>query len=260
MCGRFRFHHPAKEIEAAFGLELPAPLEPRYNIAPTQAVPVLFREPVKGGKIAWTVMRWGLVPAWSREGPGHGPPLHNARAETAASKPMFRNALKRHRCVVPASGFYEWSLPKGAPKKAPKQPWSVSASTGEPLAFAAIWDEWNSPDGSPLWSCSILTLDANDEMARIHHRMPLMFEGGRDERIEAWLDPSGDGDQLVREMLKHPAPKLKLEPISTLVNNARFDGPEILSPPSTSADKAALPKRPKKKAAEAEPTLFDDQA
>ena len=114
------------------------------------------------------------------------------------------------------------------------------------------------PDGSPLWSCSILTLDANDQMARIHHRMPLMFESGHDERIETWLDPAADGDKLVREMLRQPAPELRFDPISTLVNNARFDGPEILSPPAAAADKATLPKRPKKKIADAGPTLFDD--
>ena len=168
MCGRFTQHLSWEEIRRLADLVgQPRNLAPRYNIAPTTAIEVL--RPALGG-LELTPMRWGLVPSWWRKPLAELPSTFNARAETLGEKPMFRAAFKSRRCVVPASGFYEWTGEKGR-----KIPHYFSSADGQPLAFAALWDSWRDPNGKELLSATIVVGVANGWMSRFHDRMPMIL-------------------------------------------------------------------------------------
>lgn len=167
MCGRFTLRVPAAELVEIFRLLRRPDVQPRYNIAPTQPVAVVRR--IDRGR-ELSMLRWGLVPSWAKD-PKIGARMINARAETVATKPAFRTALRRRRCLVPADGFYEWAKSAGGTK----QPHYITRRDGRPFAFAGLWESWDGPDGSSIESCTIVTTEANDLVGRIHDRMPVIL-------------------------------------------------------------------------------------
>ncbi len=192
------------------------PPVPNYNVCPTTQIHVV-REGAGGRRLV--AMRWGFVPRWYKS-LSDGPLLINARAETLAQKPAFRDACRLRRCLIPASGFYEWS--KGPAGE--KLPWYIRRRDGAPLAFAGIWQDWQN-DGESLATCAIVTSNANAQMAAIHHRMPVILEP---DDHALWLGERGKG----AARLMHPAPAGLLEfyRVSTAVNSNRAQGPDLIEP------------------------------
>lgn len=217
MCGRFTLSHTLDQIAARFDAEVGPLLEamPRYNIAPTQPVAVVLQN----GTRYIDVLKWGLVPSWAKD-PSIGSRLINARAETLAEKPSFRTALARRRCLVPASGFYEWKEADN-PEEGGKTPQFIHAKDGGLLAFAGLWDEWTEPDGSPLRTCTIITTAPNQLMASIHDRMPVIL-APEDEGY--WLDGNVSRPQdLLPLLVPAPADILDAYPVSRRVNSPAAD-------------------------------------
>lgn len=214
MCGRFVLKTPFHEIARALGLSNLPNLEPRYNICPTQPVAVVTLG--KGGRKAFTLHRWGLIPSWTKD-PTIGDRLFNARAETLAEKPAFKGPFRRRRCLIPANGFYEWKSTGGR-----KQPHYIARPDRGLMAFAGIWDDWLGADGSEVQSCAVITTAAGPDVAAIHHRMPVILSP-RD--YNRWLYDGGE--ELLRPL---PANSLQVTAVSNRVNNARFDDPACLTP------------------------------
>ena len=217
MCGRFLLLTSGKDVAERFDLEGPPELLPRYNIAPTQ--PVAAVRPGDTGREC-VRLRWGLVPSWSRD--TKVAPI-NARAETAADKPLFRAALRKRRCLIPASGFYEWLALAGEKRK---QPYCFRPGDERPWAFAGLWERWLGPDG-PVESCAILTTEANELVRPVHDRMPVILP-----RLywQEWLDrDSQDAAAVVPLLRPYPAGAMRAYPVSLLVNNPRNDRPECLA-------------------------------
>jgi putative SOS response-associated peptidase YedK len=247
MCGRYASTRTSAEIAEEFtavdstGSEAP---EVDYNVAPTKPVlAVVQRHPRDDDgtpdrsrtERSVRVLRWGLVPSWSKD-PSGAARMINARAETAAEKPAFRKALASRRCLMPAEGWYEWkrgvdSAKPGA-KSGSKQPYFVTGTDGASLAMAGLWEFWRTPNGEgdpqTLITCAVLTTDAVGPLAEIHHRMPLLLPA---EHWDEWLDPDAADPT---GMLAPPSPELvaglELRPVSALVNNVRNQGPELLVP------------------------------
>ena len=222
MCGRYFLDSSIEALEIQFEAEFEpqarAALAPRYNIAPTTAVPVVV---AAGGGRLIALHQWGLVPAWAKD-PSMGARMANARAETAAGKPAFRAAFRHGRCIIPADGFYEWQArPQG-----PKQPYCFRAADGRPLGFAGLRERWQGPDGV-LDTCTILTTAANDLMAPVHDRMPVVLAAGD---YAAWLDPGGRPERLQALLQPCPGPFLRAYPVSPRVGNVRNEGPGLAAP------------------------------
>jgi len=220
MCGRFALFESGEKIAEAFGLNAADtavlashPLEPRYNIAPTQ--PVLAVRLSKEGRRELAVMQWGLVPSWSKN-PQIGSRMINARAETVAEKPSFRSAFKRRRCIIPASGFYEWQKTANG-----KQPVFIHAADKSPLGLAGLWEIWQGGDGSYLESCTIITTSPNTLMRPIHNRMPVILEP---EDYATWLHPDPDPMVGLHLLRPFPAEKMAAYPVNTYVNSPRNEG------------------------------------
>jgi putative SOS response-associated peptidase YedK len=223
MCGRFALTATPEELQALFGYLDGEPFPPRYNIAPTQ--PIAIVRQVAGAR-RFALVRWGLVPWWV-EDPRRFQLLINARAESAASKPAFRDAVRYRRCLVPASGFYEWR--RGPGKQ--KQPFWVRPPHLGPIAFAGLWETWSDRNtGGEIDSGCILTTAANAALAAIHDRMPVTISP---EDFEAWL--TGE-PEAATDLLK-PAPPDAFEaiPVSTRVNKAENDDPGLIEPVAASA-------------------------
>jgi putative SOS response-associated peptidase YedK len=220
MCGRFLLHAPVDTLQRAFGFAERPNLRPRYNVAPTQTVPVVRRSHRDGGGRELALARWGLIPSWAKDA-SIGNKLINARAETVAEKPAFRGAFRERRALVPADGFYEWRKREGG---GPKQPLLIRRRDGEPFAFAGLWEHWRGPEGE-VETCTILTTEANAALAPIHDRMPVILDPASYDR---WLDPA----QPRAEELLQPCPDEWLEafPVSTRVNNVRNDVVELIAP------------------------------
>ena len=224
MCGRYVVATPYRQMELEFravaGNEFTASLAPSYNIAPTDPVPVVWQRREDEGERRLSVARWGLIPYWAKD-PGIGVRAINARVESAAEKPMFRDAFSRRRCVLPADGYYEWKK-----DGARKQPMFIHAADGGQLAFAGLYERWIDPDDRPLWSVSILTGPARGPLAEIHDRMPLAL--ARDA-VDPWLDTDvRDADQ-VRSLLDLTgAPAWTAHPVGAAVGNVRNNGPELI--------------------------------
>ncbi len=217
MCARYTLTDTGELLIRQFRLaELPDDYRPRYNIASTQPVTVVLG--AEGRRAA--SFRWGLIPYWAKD-PRIGQKLINARAETVAVKPSFRHSLRRRRCLVPADGFYEWRAHNGR-----KQPFRVVLAAGGVFAFAGLWDRWTSPEGEEVYSCTILTTDANDRIRPIHDRMPVILPP---EDYDLWLDPGVQEPEAVLPLLR-PAPDdlLRAYPVSTLVNSPRHDSPACI--------------------------------
>lgn len=234
MCGRFYLYSLPEDVARALGARLPDDLAwqaPRYNIAPTQEI-IIVRPQRDRGALELRTARWGLVPHWaeSMSAGASGGPLINARSESAASKPAFRDAFARRRCLIPANGFYEWQAPAGGPgAPAPRRPMRAQRPDGGLLTMAGVWETWRDPQDPSirLRSCAILTTNANERLAGIHDRMPVFLEGA--DR-QAWLDPGASAEAL--QALLRPAPDDLLEPapISRRVNRVENDDPSLLAP------------------------------
>lgn len=221
MCGRFTLTASPQEIERAFDLDETPRLEPRFNIAPTQPVATIDQD--AAGRRVLRLRRWGLVPYWAKE-PGIGARLINARAETAAEKPAFRDALKHRRCLVPADGFYEW----GDTRSGPRQPYHVARPDRGCFAMAGLFERWRAPGGGWLDTCTVLTVPANARLASIHGRMPAILAP---EDTASWLDPRLRDPRLLHALLA-PCPDAELEPVpvSRRVNRAEVDDPACIAP------------------------------
>ena len=223
MCGRFARYDDEKELVERFNFTNPSGIlfEKRFNIAPTQNVPVVVVE--EDNRIL-KLMKWGLVPFWAKD-PSIGNKLINARAETITEKASFKNPLKKKRCLVPASGFYEW---KKSEKIKTKIPIFFKLKNEEPLAFAGIWDDWKKPEGDKLVTFTIITTMANDLMKPIHDRMPVILQR-KDE--SKWLDPELIGlDKLISLLNPYPSDLMEAYEVSTLVNSPKNDSPNCIIP------------------------------
>jgi putative SOS response-associated peptidase YedK len=220
MCGRFFLNTPMEALEVRFEAVAAAPFAPRYNIAPTRAVPVVKATPA--GRVI-SLHHWGLVPAWAKD-PALGNRLFNARGETLADKPSFRAAFRKRRCLIPASGFYEWQARPGQAK----QPFLIQAADGAPLAFAGLWELWEGPDGC-LETCTIITTAANAFMAPVHDRMPVVLAA---DHWQVWLDP-GTRDLAGLQTLLRPCAEglLRMHPVGPRVGSVKFDDPGLMEEP-----------------------------
>ncbi len=215
MCGRYTITSPAQVIAEVLGVPDPGiELAPRYNVCPGEDVPVVRLD--REGERRLDLVRWGLVP-WFVPEPGPAARMINARAETAATSPAFREALRRRRCLVPADGFYEWQ----AVGRGPKQPYYVRRADGGPIVFAGLWERWRGKDGRRLDSCTILTTAPNELLAPIHDRMPVLLDRSA---WATWLDRDVGDVERLRELLATPPPvELVAYPVSTWVNDPKHD-------------------------------------
>jgi putative SOS response-associated peptidase YedK len=221
MCGRFTLFEPDQVLAREFGVSGFPPNSPRYNIAPSQPVAAVRAGPAGRGR-ELALLRWGLIPSWAKD-PAIGNRLINARAETAREKPSFRSAFKRHRCLIPASGFYEWQR-----RERGKQPHYIRRRDGKVFAFAGLWDRWESPDGDGIETCTILTTAANAVLAPIHDRMPVILPPAEYAR---WLDPSlQDPDSLASLLAPFPPEDLLAFPVSPRVNAPAVDDEGCIAP------------------------------
>jgi putative SOS response-associated peptidase YedK len=219
MCGRFALFASGEQLAERYPFVEVPQLASRYNIAPTQRV-LAVRATDKGQEAA--LLRWGLIPSWSRDA-AIGNKLLNARAETVAEKPSFRSAFKKRRCVLPASGFYEWQK-QGIGRK---QPYFIRPGDGGVFAFAGLWESWHDPEGEIFETCTIITTTANELMRPIHDRMPVIL----DPTLEGqWLDSGASGDALHSLLLPYASERMQTDPVSTWVNNVKNQGPKCLEP------------------------------
>ena len=221
MCGRFTLFEADKILSKEFGVSGVPPLSPRYNIAPSQPIAAV-RAPHTGAGRELALLRWGLIPSWSKD-PAIGNRLINARAETVQEKPSFRNAFRRHRCLIPTNGFYEWQRQERG-----KQPYFVRMRDGRVFAFAGLWDRWESPDDGVIETCAILTTAANAVLAPIHGRMPVILPQAEYAR---WLDPAlKDPDSLSPLLVPFPPEEMLAIPVSPRVNAPSTDDEKCIAP------------------------------
>lgn len=223
MCGRFVSASPAPEVAAYFGAGLDAGigLEPSYNVAPTNDVYAVL---VADGQRMLATLRWGLIPPWASDAK-IGNRMINARSETVADSKAYRRPFRARRCIVAADGFYEW-MP--VPGERYKQPVYIHRVDGEPLAFAGLWERWQRPEGDPVRSTTIITGPANDRIAEVHDRMPIVLPPSA---WEPWLDPDFDDAAALGDLLV-PAPSqlFTIHPVSREVNNPRRKGAHLIEP------------------------------
>ncbi len=217
MCGRYTLTASGQELVDLFGLPEAPVLDPRYNVAPSQAVPVV-RAGAAGRQLV--LARWGLIPHWAND-PAIGNRLINARSDTAAEKPSFRDAFRKRRCLIPATGFYEWQKQGGR-----KQPFHFRLADGRPFAFAGLWEQWDKGE-QPVESCTVLTTAANDVVRPVHECMPVILRPGD---FSAWLDPLGSPAGLQALLRPYPAGEMEGRAVSRRVNDPRHEGPNCLVP------------------------------
>jgi putative SOS response-associated peptidase YedK len=221
MCGRFALAADEAELESEFeGVVFPKTFAARFNIAPSQPVLAIPND----GKKAADFFLWGLVPSWAKDA-SIGERLINARGETLAEKPSFRGSYKYQRCLIPASGFYEW---KSQPGSKIRVPHFVHLKSRKVFAFAGLWAEWNSADGGPIRTCTVVTTTPNEVMASIHNRMPVIL--GKADYVE-WLDASPRSPENLEHLLKpYAAADMEAYAVSTLVNSPANDRPDCILP------------------------------
>jgi putative SOS response-associated peptidase YedK len=220
VCGRFTLRTDPQELAREFGLDEAPSLPPRFNIAPGQEVAIVGAAP--DGRRVLELRRWGLVPHWARD-PRIGGRMINARSETVASRPAFRDAFRRRRCLVPADGFYEWA--DAGP--GPRQPYHVALRGGGVFAIAGLWERWREPGGGWLRTCTLLTVPASETLGRIHDRMPAIL---RPEDRDAWLDRGIDEPARLLPLLRPHAGALELRAVSRRVNRPEHDDAACLAP------------------------------
>lgn len=241
MCGRFAIILPPDAVRAYFRYTEQPNFPPRYNIAPTQPVPVVRTSRNERGESErhFVLVRWGFLPSFVKD-PKDFPLVINARSETVLEKPSFRNAMRRRRCIFIADAFYEWLRDKSARGRTPAIPYLIRRRDGAPMAFAGLWENWSGPNGEEVETACILTTHANATMAAVHDRMPVILEP---ENFDLWLD-NEEADVNDAAALMRPAEEdvLELFEISTAVNAVRNDGPEIQAPVKISVSrKSASP-------------------
>ncbi len=230
MCGRFTLSQSADAIAKAFQVDEVPEFPPRYNIAPTQPVPVVRMEGAQPSR-KLVLLYWGLVPSWAND-LKMGVRMINARAETVAEKPSFRTAFKRRRCLIIADGFYEWQKIDGKQAndqktKGKKQPFYFQVGDHQPFAFAGIWEHWEG-SGEAIESCAILTTEANQVLQPVHERMPVILQP---EDYEQWLDPSVQKAESLQPLLRpYPPDTMQRYPVSPQVNSPSFDTPDCIQP------------------------------
>jgi putative SOS response-associated peptidase YedK len=225
MCGRYARFTSAEVYARLFDAEGNPDLEPRYNVSPSQRVLAARQRP--DGRRELVGLTWGLLPAWARE-PRLAYSTINARAETVAEKPAFRQALRRRRCLIAADGFYEWRRLDGR-----KQPYFIRLRGGEPFALAGLWEHWASAD-TVIQSCTIVVTRANELVARVHDRMPVLLDPADYAR---WTDPGTQDPAEVLALLRpYPPERMEAYPVGTEVNSPRNDGPSLIERLATDAE------------------------
>ncbi len=233
MCGRYSLAVDPRAVRAVFPLGEEIEIRPRYNVAPGDPVVAVTTD--RAGTPRGELLRWGLVPSWA-DAPGAAGKLINARAETAPERPAFRRAFRRMRCLIPATGFYEWGTEPGGHKSA----FHITAAGREVYAFAGVWSLWRGagperegrPSAGEIRSCAILTTAANEAVASLHDRMPVILPKAAEA---AWLDPESSLEELTSLLRPFPAAETVLRAVGPAVNDARYDGPECLEAPSASS-------------------------
>lgn len=218
MCGRFSLKSTMRAIEDEFSIDKSdIVIEPRYNIAPTQNVAVIFND----GQNNLTFFKWGLIPSWAKD-PIIGNRMINARAETISEKPSFKTALKKRRCLILSDGFYEWN--KTGEDKIPTY---IFLNNHKPFAFAGLWDNWKSPEGKIIYTCTIITTTPNELMAPIHNRMPVILQK---QFIDFWLDSSYQKEtELINILKPYPSDEMDAHEVSKLVNSPKNDNPGCIA-------------------------------
>jgi putative SOS response-associated peptidase YedK len=221
MCGRFTLTIDPAQLQEAFPWAvIPDNLPPRYNIAPSQPVAVIPNT----GDNTLSMYRWGLIPSWSRD-PSIGDRMINARSESLAEKPSFRNAYKRRRCLILSDGFYEW---KQNPDMKSKQPMYIRLKNARPFAFAGLWEVWHAPDGSEIRSCTIITTQPNSLLEPIHNRMPVILPTNA---YNEWLvTDDRQPDQLNHLLVPYSSTEMMAFPVSKMVNRPEYESPELVQP------------------------------
>ncbi len=212
MCGRFVGYRKLGDYQDKFKIDLfEADPSPNYNVAPTQSVPAIVQE---DNQNVLRAFRWGLIPFWAKD-PSIGNRMINARSETVDSKPAFRAAFKKRRCLIPADGFYEWKGPKGS-----KQPMYITVPGGEPFGFAGLWEYWDDKGNAdePILSCTILTADASESIKDIHHRMPVIL---KPEAFKDWMQSDTSPDDLKAIISTQIQTDFTFHPVSKAVNSVR---------------------------------------
>jgi putative SOS response-associated peptidase YedK len=222
MCGRMTFTIELSELVNVFPwLVVPdVQIAPRYNVAPTQPVPVVAND----GRHRLDFYTWGLIPSWAKD-PKMGSRMINARAETIAEKPVYRSAYRRRRCLILADGFYEWRKEPGSGGKTPMY---IRLESREPFALAGLWERWHSPHGDEVLSCTIITTTPNSLLTTIHDRMPVILPP---DTYDEWLDPGEKQPQALDHLLKpYPADEMEAYAVTPLVNSPTNEGPECILP------------------------------
>ena len=218
MCGRYVLYGPVSRYLEYFDAKNWPAFPDRFNIAPTTSVPVIRRAP--DGQLSVDLLRWGLVPNWAKD-PAIGAKLNNARGETVAEKQSFRAAYRKRRCIVPASGFYEWQAVAGSAK----QPWYIQLKGDVPMGMAGLWESWTAPDGTILRTFCVITTSANEVMAPIHDRMPVILPK---TVWNEWLSPDTDL-AVIAAMIKPLESELtEVRPVSRKVSGGREEGTELI--------------------------------
>jgi putative SOS response-associated peptidase YedK len=216
MCGRYTLAHP-QQLALRFDVEQPVAVDPTYNAAPSEQLPVIVE---REGHREARQMQWGLIPSWSKD-PQIGFKMMNARAETVAEKPSYRRPLRRQRCLVPATGFFEWQQTQNG-----KQPYYFHLRDEDLFAFAGLFDTWRDPQGRPLETYTIITIAANELLAPIHERMPVILP--RDAEA-LWLDPEIEDAELLTALLRpYPAEAMEAYPVSRRVNSVRNNDADLI--------------------------------
>jgi putative SOS response-associated peptidase YedK len=253
MCGRYVITSPADAVRALFGYDELPNFPPRYNVAPTQPIPIVR---LVDGKRSFALVRWGFLPAWVKD-PRTFSLLVNARGESVLDKPSFRNAMRRRRCLIPADGFYEWRAVRAG---APRRPYFVRPKSGGPIVFAGLWETWVGPNGEEIDTAAIVTTQANRALAVVHDRMPVVVEP---QAFNLWLD-CANVDAMTAAALIVPAAEDLFEcyEISSAVNRVANDSAQLVEPAPAVADRDAATEanapaaEPKRKKANDQPSLF----
>ena len=221
MCGRYTLSQLPEAIAQTFGIQQVLDLQPQYNIAPTQIVAAILHNP-ESNRRELQQLRWGLIPSWAKD-PGISVKMINARAETVAEKPSFRAAFKRRRCLVVADGFYEWQRQENK-----KQPFYFRLQDEQPFGFAGLWEQWQSPEGKEVASCTIVTTEANELMQSVHNRMPVIL---KPEDYDLWLNPQLQAPDTLQQLLQpYLSEAMTAYPVSTVVNSPKNNTPECIVP------------------------------
>ncbi|MFC5423466.1 SOS response-associated peptidase [Bosea eneae] len=234
MCGRYAVTLPPEAMREAFAYREQPNFPPRYNIAPTQPVPVVRLDE---GRRQFILMRWGFIPGWVKD-PKDYPLVINVRSESASEKPSFRAALARRRCLMPADGFYEWHR-LGEGRQQENRPYLFRKPDRGFFALAALWETWHSPDGSEIDTVAIVTGPANGQIAAIHHRSPVVVPP---EAFDAWLDPAAEPATLQGLMRPPPDDFFEMLRLGAGVNKVANDGPEVQEPFDPASEPASAPK------------------